>query len=164
MIRNRNFIVFAALVGLFWVGAAVAPFFVLYEVMAGLVLGVGAAAVVLYAPVGMQVFTVRQPSPGQQLAAGILVTWVGAVLNRTYNLWWRAQGNDAAVADVVNSDFVNFTVFLMIVGGVLHITVPDVETGVVERRSWWLLAVSLVAGGAFAGLIIGIQVGSLWSR
>lgn len=164
VLKNRNFLAFIALVALFWIGAAVAPFFILYEVMAGLILGVGAATIVLYAPVGLQIFTVDRPSPGQQLAAGIFVTWLGAVANRVYNLWWRSQGEAADANDIINSDFVNFTVFLLIIGGVLHVTVPDMETGIIEKKSWWLLAGAVLVGGLVAGVIIGIQVGVLWEH
>jgi hypothetical protein len=130
----------------------------MYEVLSGLSIGMAIACIILYLPIASEAFRVRRMTSGQQLAAGICVTWLGTMLNRAYNLVWRVRNPDEQMF-LVNSDFVNFTIFLIILGGVLHTTVPDLKTGEIRRRSWLFLAIAILVGGVVAGGIIGYGVG-----
>lgn len=157
-VTNKHFMFFIALIVTFGVIAWFAPFFLLYEILSGLAIGVGLAVIILYVPVAFESFTVKHMSAGQQLAAGICITWVGTLCNRAYNLVWRVRYPDAELF-LINSDFVNLTIFLIILGGILHTTVPDLKTGTIKKRNWIFLIVAICFGALTAGVIIGLGVG-----
>jgi len=158
IIGNRNFLLFISLIVTFGVIAWYSPFIILYETVAGLAIGVTFAVFLLYMPVASRVFVVKRMSSGEQLAAGICCMALGTFLNRSFNLLWRIQNPDYNLP-IINSDFVNFTIFLIVLGGVLHTTVPDLNTGEIKPRNWAFLILSIVIGAVITGGIIGYGLG-----
>lgn len=155
--KNRNLWLLISLLALFWAVAAVFPFFVVYEILSGLGIGISIAVIILYLPVALEVFRTKRMTAGQQLAAGICITWFGTALNRGYNLAWRVRYPDQEMF-LLTSDFVNFTIWLILIGGILHTTVPDLHTGEIRRRSWLFLVAAIGLGAVVAGFIIGYEL------
>lgn len=90
-----------------------------------------------YLPSLIEILAARLPSQAQQLVLGIVMAWTGAAGNASWFLLWRLAGRPEwmLTAAPINGWFV----WLMVLGGFLHLTAPRSIEGRFPRSNWvWL--------------------------
>lgn len=137
---------FAASVVFYALLYALMPMSLLIEVLNGLFLGVAVAVIAVYSPLLMRAFKAKEFDRVSQFAVGITCIGISSVMNRAVNAFGRIFD---AEYNILNSPWVGLSAFVAIIGGILFITAPGMESGKLaynkKHVAWGLLAGSVVA-------------------
>lgn len=143
----------------YWSLAWLVPNKILIAVLNMTLIAVCVMVLFVYAPYALQLWKHTKLDKVQQLTLGIVVSWLGLLLARSWvvTIWTFDQ-----LAWMRSSAFIGFYVFLAIIAGVLHITAPRSEDE--PMISWTLsqrIGITVLFGGVAATILyfLGIQPG-----
>lgn len=110
-----------------------------------LVLSLSVVAIYLHSI--YDIFTTKIPTHAQQLVLGIIVAWTGSAGNAAWFLLFRTGGRPEWMLDAPMN---GFFVWMIGIGGLLHLTAPRAIDGRVPRANWLGVAVVALASIGFA--------------
>lgn len=140
----------AAVLAAFWVVQAVVPPKMLMQVLNALVLCVSISVVCTYAPAWLQTLGKPRLSGPDALSLGIGGTWCAEIGQRIWSIVWRGLNQPDWM---VSTPVLPLLLTLVFMGGVLHLTAPGAVDGVVPRRNWIILGITIGAA-VFVALLI----------
>ncbi len=126
----------------------------MYEGLHTLRISIGIAVIIAYSDVCLDAIRVSKPDRVGQLALGIVTSWIGTVGSGLWSLLWRLGGKPPWMLE---SSFSGVWWWLMILGGILHITAPGAINGIVPRRNKIRLGVGVGAGVLATLILIAVQ-------
>ncbi len=117
----------------------------LIEIENSLLIATGIGVAFAYLENATDALRTRVPTRGGILALGIWLAWIAIAGERIYSLVGRAMGKDITF---FNTHLHTAMIALTTLGGVCHLSAPEVIDGKFPRRAWIRLG-SAVAGGVF---------------
>ena len=115
-----------------------------------LVLSISVAVVATYAPAWVQTLRKENLDGPDALSLGIGCTWTAEIGQRIWSIIWRGLDKPDWMT---TSPILPFFLALTVLGGVQHITAPGAVNGVVPKRGWSILGVSLGVATLLALLV-----------
>ena len=100
----------------------------------------------------IEILIVRTPTHAQQLVLGIVAVWVGGAGNAAWFGLWRLAGKPPWMLE--NAYINGFWVWMICVGGVLHLTAPRAIDGRIPRSNWVGVTSVLIASFVLAWVLI----------
>lgn len=144
----------ALLMTAFWTVHYLVPFKPLMQSLNALVLCVSISVVLTYAPAWAQTLAKPRLDGGDALSLGIGCTWCSDIGFRLWSIAWRGLDNPEWM---LTTAILPLLLTVNFMGGVLHLTAPGAVDGVVPRRNWIILGITV--GAAFFVILITIMVG-----
>lgn len=138
-----GFIIFS-----YWLFAPLMPGEQLVEWLRSSQIIVSVIVAIAYMPSIVEILKERMPSQAQQLVLGIVVAWAGAAGNAGWFLLWRLAGKPEWMVGTASIN--GFFIWMMVVGGFLHLTAPRSIEGTFPRSNWVRIVVVLALSAALA--------------
>lgn len=150
----RNVVGALALVGLFTLGINYMGSANLIEIMNGVSLS--ASFLILGVYVSLWWPFLKGRMEGQyRLGIAIALYALGVIVARMWSTIWRAVGQPEWM---VNHWMIAVSPALFVTSMAFFLTVPSNVDGSVRIKSWWLVLISVLLGGLFAGFTVGLSV------
>ncbi len=127
----------------------------LIEIENSLLISIAFGVAVAYLPSAAIAIRARRPTQGEILALGIWLAWIAIAGERVYSLIGRALGKDITF---FNTNLHTGLIFFTTLGGVCHLSAPEVIDGKFPRRAWIVLG-AVAAGGVLIMTSVGFFVG-----
>jgi hypothetical protein len=130
----------------------------LFDLLNALSVSVGVGVLIAYISATYHALTTRERSGGDLLVLGIDCTWFAVIGRQIYLWWWRWHTDIEQVNDGIgslNSLPFAFFVWMLIGGGLLHLTARGAIEGRVPPVNWLIMGSSVALGLAlFLGVLL----------
>ncbi len=154
MARSPNVWAFAALCGAFWLLALATEYRPLNVFLQCTTLAVSVAVMFAYAAPGLEALQKREIDREDHLVLGICLAWLGVFLRSGFIILWRVGWLWGNPHSTIDSHWVNLFNFMILLGGVLHITAPGAMNNRIPPRNLALLGAAFGAGAGLASLLL----------
>lgn len=142
----------AAFVGLFMPLVWLFPSNDLNIVLDSMIISVGLGIAYSYGRGGLAWFMEYPTTEGHYLVLGILLSWTGSCTRVARLFWWRIYGRQDAFFDYWFDHWsVSLTLYLLVIGGIMHMAAHRAINNEVPVTGWVTCFVTAAAGMA-AGL------------
>lgn len=134
----------------FWFVALAVPGNYLAVFLSAALVFVALSVCLMYSPVVIQAIADNKIDRVAQLCMGVVVSWamIGAI-RMLHIVYHRA---DDTPSWVFTNNLVDYFAFLVLCGGVLHLTAPDSVSGKVPAKSWCIVSLCMAGGVALTGV------------
>lgn len=140
----------AVALAIFWLAWLAFPFQFIMQILNALVLCVSISVVITYSPAWVQTLNKERLNGADALSLGIGGTWCAEIGQRLWSIIWRGLDQPEWM---LTTSLLPLLLTLSFMGGVLHLTAPGAVDGIVPRRNWIILGVTLGAA-AFVIMIV----------
>lgn len=141
----------------YWVLVQFVPLSILGELVNALLLAVSVSVCIVFGPRAYQALRRKDGvDDTEQLILGICCVFLGSFL-----IWsWALIGRVFMFTTrLVDSPVTGSLIWLIIFGGVLHLTAIDAADSKLRVGNWRLLLAAACVGCTIAGLIVGLAIG-----
>lgn len=143
------------MVGLYWVLATwFIPTGLLLQVTNTTLLCTAVAVSCVYFLTAYELLTAGHGDRLAYICLGIFISWGAQAAWRAMSLLWLLSGQPR---ELVDNDLIGFFQFLVICGGILHITAPRAMDRRVPKERWIFVGCVAAAGAALGVLVVTLQ-------
>jgi hypothetical protein len=162
LITSRTLWTAIGLWALFWPMAFGMTRHALFDLLNALSVSVGVGVLIAYLPATYKALTTSHRTGGDLLVLGINCTWFAVIGRQIYLWWWRWHTNIEAInrgEGPLNHVFFAFLVWMLILGGVLHLSARGAIEGIPPVN--WVIIGGTVASGLALFLCVLLFLGPL---
>ena len=131
------------------------PAQMLVSVLNSVFIGTVAAVAVVFLPLFIRAFQDNKFDRVTQLWAGITLVWIALASRVVANIYVVSYGGDASI--VANSAVMAFSVYLAILGGILHVTAPHARNSEPVTLPRTAISLGLITGILTAVITLACQ-------